>query len=45
MLQFEEFNAKIISEIGVVSDKIDNVSRDAENKITTLNNTTESVRE
>jgi hypothetical protein len=41
----EEFNAKISSEIRVVSDKIDNVSRDAENKIITLNNTIESVRE
>jgi hypothetical protein len=41
----EEFNAKISSEIRVVSDKTDNVSRDAENKITTLNNSIESVRE
>jgi hypothetical protein len=41
----EEFNAKISSEIRVVSDKTDNVSRDAENEITTLNNTIESVRE
>ena len=41
----EEFNAKISSEIRVVSDKIHNVSRDAENKITTLNNTIKSVRE
>jgi DNA-binding protein H-NS len=38
-------NAKISSEIRIVSDKIDNVSRDAENKVTTLNYTTESVRE
>jgi len=41
----EEFNAKISSEIRVVSDKTDNVSRNAENKITTLKNTIESVRE
>jgi hypothetical protein len=41
----EEFNAKIISETRVVSDKIDNVSRNAENKITTLKNTIECGRE
>jgi signal transduction histidine kinase len=41
----EEFNARIYSEIRVVSDKINNVSRHAENQITTLNNTLESVRE
>jgi hypothetical protein len=41
----EELNAKISSEIRVVSDKIDNVNRNAEMKITTLNNTIESVRE
>jgi len=41
----EECNAKISSEITVVTDKIDSVRRDAENKITSLNNTTESVRE
>ena len=29
----------------VVSDKIDDVSRDPENKITTLNNTIQSVNE
>jgi len=44
MLQFEEFNTKISSEIRVVSDKTD-VSRDNENKITTLNNTNKSVCE
>jgi len=36
---------KISSEIRVVSDEIDNVSRDAENKITISNNTILSVRE
>jgi len=41
----EELNARISSEIRVVSDKTDTVSRDAENKFTTLNSTTESVRE
>jgi hypothetical protein len=41
----EELNPKISSEIRAVSDKIDNVSRNAENKITTLNNTIESMRE
>ena len=41
----EECNAKISSEIRVVADKIDRVSRDAESKITSLNNTIESVRE
>ena len=40
----EEFNAKIISEIRVVSEKRDDVSRDTENKITTLGNTIGSVR-
>ena len=40
-----EFNAKISSEIRVVSEKIDDVSRDTENKITTLNNTIKGVRE
>jgi len=40
----EEFNAKISSEIRVVSDKL-MLTRDAENKITTLNNTIKSVRE
>jgi len=40
----EEFNAKISAEIRVVSDKM-MLSRDAKNKITTLNNTIESVRE
>ena len=34
----EEFNAKIGSEIRVVSEKMDDVSRDTENKITTFNN-------
>jgi len=42
---FKGLNAKISSEIRVVSGKTDNVSRDAENKITTLNNTIESLRE
>jgi len=41
----EEFNAKFSSEIRVGSDKVDDVSRNAEIKITTLNNTIESVRE
>jgi hypothetical protein len=41
----EELNAKISSEIRVVSDKIDDVSKDTENKITTLNNTIKSVHE
>jgi deoxyhypusine synthase len=41
----EEFNAKLSSEIIVVSDKIENVSRDAENKTTTLNNTIKGTRE
>jgi hypothetical protein len=41
----EELNAKISVEIKVVSDKIDNVSRDAGDRITTLKNTIESVRE
>jgi len=36
---------KISSEIRVVSGKTDNISRDTENKITTLNNTIESLRE
>ena len=40
-----EFNIKICLEIRVVSGKIDHVSRDTENKITTLNNTIKSVRE
>jgi hypothetical protein len=40
----EELSAKISSEIRVVSDKIENVSRNAEIKITTLHNTIESVR-
>jgi hypothetical protein len=35
----EEFNAKISSEIRGVPDKLDDLSRDTENKITTLNNT------
>jgi len=37
---WEEFNAKLSSESRVVSDKVDNVSRDSENKITTQQNTT-----
>ena len=41
----KEFKAKISSEIRVVSEKIDDVSRDTKNKITTLNNTINSVRE
>jgi len=41
----EECNAKISSEIRVVTDKIDSVSGDTENKITSLNNTIESVCE
>jgi hypothetical protein len=41
----EELNAKISSEIRVVSYKIDNVSRNAEMKITTLNNTIEGMSE
>jgi polyhydroxyalkanoate synthesis regulator phasin len=41
----EEFNAKISSEIRVVSDKVDDVSRDTENIITTLNNTIKNLRE
>jgi vacuolar-type H+-ATPase subunit I/STV1 len=41
----EELNAKISVEINVVSDNIDNVSRDAADRITTLKNTIESVRE
>ena len=41
----EEFNAKISSEIRAISDQIGNVSRDAENKITTLNSTIKSVPE
>ena len=41
----EEFNAKISSEFRVNSEKVDDVSRDTENKITTLNNTTKCVRE
>jgi len=41
----EEFNAKLDSEIRVVSDMIFNVSRDADNKTATLNNTIKSVRE
>ena len=39
----EELNAKISLEIRVVSDKIDDVSKDTENNITTLNNTIKSV--
>ena len=39
----EEFNAKLSSEIIVVSDKIENASRDAKNKITTLNNIIKST--
>jgi hypothetical protein len=35
----EELNAKLGSEIRVVSDRLDNVSRDADNKTATLNNT------
>jgi len=41
----EKLNAKISSEIRVVTDKIDDVSRDSKNKITTLSNTIENVRE
>ena len=41
----EELIAKISSETRSVSDKIDNVSKNTENKIATLNNTIESVRE
>jgi len=41
----EECNAKISSEIRLVVDKMDCVNRDSKNKITSLNNTTESVRE
>jgi hypothetical protein len=41
----EESNANTSSEIRIVSDKTDDVSRDTENKITTLNNTIKSVRE
>jgi len=41
----EECIAKISSEIRVVTDKIDSVSRDAENKSTSLNISIESVRE
>ena len=40
----EEFNAKLGSEFRVVSDMIDNVSRDADNKTATLNNNIKSVR-
>ena len=40
----EEFNAKLSSEIRVASDKTDNISRDAENKMTSLNNAIKSVR-
>jgi hypothetical protein len=41
----DEFNAKLSSEIRVVLDKIDDVSREAENKIATLTSNTKSVRE
>jgi hypothetical protein len=41
----EESKAILSSEIIVVSDKVENVSRDAENKVTTLNNTIKSARE
>ena len=41
----EEFNAKISSEIRVVSDKLDDVSRDTENKMTALHNAIKSVHE
>jgi hypothetical protein len=41
----DEFNAKLSSEISVVSDKIDDVSREPENKIATLTSNTKSVRE
>jgi hypothetical protein len=39
------FSAKFYSEIRVVSDKIDKVSREPENKIYSLHNTITSVRE
>jgi len=41
----EELNTKLSSEIRVVTDKIDDVSRDTKDKITTLSNTIDSVRE
>jgi hypothetical protein len=41
----EEFNAKLSSEIRVVSDKTDDVSKEDENKFTTLNSTIKSMRE
>jgi hypothetical protein len=41
----EDFNVKLSSEITVVSDEIENVSRVTENKMTTLNNANMSMRE
>jgi len=41
----EELNTKLSSEIRVVTDMIDDVNRDTKDKITTLSNTIESVRE
>jgi uncharacterized coiled-coil protein SlyX len=41
----DEFNAKLNSEIRIVLDKMDDVSRDAENKIITLTSNIKSVRE
>jgi hypothetical protein len=41
----EEFSAKLRSEIRVVLDNRGNVSREIENKITTLNNTIKFVRD
>jgi hypothetical protein len=41
----EEFNAKLNSEVKVVAYKIDDVSREVNNKSTTLTNDIESVRE
>lgn len=41
----DEFNAKLNSEIRTVLDKMDDVCREAENKITTLTNNIKSVCE